>query len=360
MPIKHRLKLKAGELVEVRTKEEIFSTLDANGCLEEMPFMPEMLRYCGKQLRVYKRAHKSCDTINFTGGLRLSNAVHLDGNRCDGGAHGGCQAECLIFWKEAWLKRVKKGTSAATSPTPSAPSVCTEETVHARSFAPTNDPQGEPTYSCQATQLLKATQPLPWWDVRQYVEDYTSRNFSFWWMTKVSFYAFYNILAFIPFFGRWTRKLYNWVQRKRGKPRHPRTPGLIPAGAPTPAADLKLQPGEMVRVKDFEEIRQTIDTNYRNRGLKWDAEMVPYCGGTYRVHKRVKSIINEGTGKMMHFGKESIILENVICQARHAESRYFCPRAVYPYWREIWLERASEAKSGTTGDTAPKTGSSPK
>jgi len=30
-------------LVEVRSKEEILVTLDANGRLEEMPFMPEML-----------------------------------------------------------------------------------------------------------------------------------------------------------------------------------------------------------------------------------------------------------------------------------------------------------------------------
>ena len=30
----------------------------------------------------------------------------------------------------------------------------------------------------------------------------------------------------------------------------------------------------------------------------WDAEMVPYCGGTYRVLKRVSRIIDEKTGLM--------------------------------------------------------------
>ena len=92
-------------MIEVRSKEEILSTLDRNGCLDGMPFMPEMFKCCGKRLRVYKRAHKTCDTINNSGGRKVKNAVHLEQVRCDGEAHGGCQAECLIFWKEAWLKR---------------------------------------------------------------------------------------------------------------------------------------------------------------------------------------------------------------------------------------------------------------
>ena len=30
-----------------------------------------------------------------------------------------------------------------------------------------------------------------------------------------------------------------------------------------------------------------------------------------------------------------------ICEARYAKCRRFCPRGIYPYWREIWLERVS-------------------
>src|SRR5579863_1131983 len=100
------LRLRTGEWVEVRSREEILSTLDGRGRLEDMPFMPEMFQYCGSRFRVFKRAHKTCDTVNRTGGRRVRSAVHLDGVRCDGGGHGGCQAACLIFWKEAWLKRV--------------------------------------------------------------------------------------------------------------------------------------------------------------------------------------------------------------------------------------------------------------
>ena len=53
--------LKAGEWVQVRSKEEILATLDANGRLDEMPFMPEMLKYCGARMMVGKRSHKTCD-----------------------------------------------------------------------------------------------------------------------------------------------------------------------------------------------------------------------------------------------------------------------------------------------------------
>ena len=116
--IPKRLELKAGELVEVRSREEILSTLDKTGCLDGMPFMPEMFAFCGKRLPVYKRAHKTCDTITYSGSQRIANAVHLEGIRCNGQAHGGCQAECLIFWKEAWMKRTGGVPVAGRSASP--------------------------------------------------------------------------------------------------------------------------------------------------------------------------------------------------------------------------------------------------
>jgi len=57
-----KLKLKAGEWVRVLSKEEILATLDKNGRYEELPFMPQMLQYCGQKLRVARRAHKLCGT----------------------------------------------------------------------------------------------------------------------------------------------------------------------------------------------------------------------------------------------------------------------------------------------------------
>src|SRR4051812_3839773 len=101
----HKLGLRAGEWVEVRSADEILGTLDAQQSLEGLPFMPEMLQYCGRKFRVYKTAHKTCDTVKEYAIRRMNNAVHLDGLRCDGEGHAGCQAGCLLYWKEAWLKR---------------------------------------------------------------------------------------------------------------------------------------------------------------------------------------------------------------------------------------------------------------
>jgi hypothetical protein len=84
--------------------------------------------------------------------------------------------------------------------------------------------------------------------------------------------------------------------------------------------------------------------------MSWDAEMVPYCGGTYRVLKRVSQIVDERTGKMQTMKNPCIILDNVVCQARFSGCRMFCPRSTYPYWREIWLERVSPERSSVIAD----------
>jgi len=100
-----RLGLRAGDWVVVRSREEILATLDDSARLDGLPFQAEMLALCGRRLRVAKVAHKTCDTINKTGGRRMLDAVHLEGARCDGSAHGECMADCMFFWKEAWLRR---------------------------------------------------------------------------------------------------------------------------------------------------------------------------------------------------------------------------------------------------------------
>src|SRR5256885_17113792 len=109
--------LHAGDLVEVRSAEEILATLDDKGELDSLPFMPEMLRFCGQRMTVHKVAHKLCDTITGGGLRKMENAVHLTGARCDGSSHGGCQTACSTYWKEAWLKRVS-ASDPAVEPAP--------------------------------------------------------------------------------------------------------------------------------------------------------------------------------------------------------------------------------------------------
>jgi hypothetical protein len=108
----------------------------------------------------------------------------------------------------------------------------------------------------------------------------------------------------------------------------------------TPTNELNLQPGETVRVKPYSEIVETLSKSQRNRGMWFDDEMLPYCGETHRVLSRVEKIVDEKTGKMLPMKTPGIILEDVICRAACSHGRLFCPRQLYPFWREIWLERA--------------------
>jgi hypothetical protein len=364
-----RQKLKAGDWVEVRTKNEILATLDDKGELEEMPFMPEMFRFCGQRFQVYKRAHKTCDTVFPVRGRYVHQAVHLN-TRCDGSAHGGCQAGCLIFWKEAWLKPVdgKLGGSAPASSTDRgaiAATRCTESRV-IEATQRLDAETGMPVYRCQATQLPYFTSDLHWWDVRQYIEDYRSGNIGLRRMIAGLVYSlYYNVSEAGIGIGAPMRWLYDKVAPLWTKTRFPRHTGPIPLGSQTPTGTLHLQPGELVRVKSHEEILATLNEESRNRGLRWDAEMVPYCGGTYRVLKRVTKIINERTGNIQEIKNPCVILESVFCQSRYSACRMFCPRSIYSYWREIWLERveerapvienlASVSGSGTTAILAEK------
>jgi hypothetical protein len=329
--------LKAGDWVEIRSKEEILATLDGNGRLDELPFMPQMFNYCGKRFKVFKRAHKTCDTVNWTGGRRLDNAVHLE-LRCDGSAHGGCQAGCLLYWKEAWLKGPGVAVAAPEA------NGCTEAAVSAATRAPASQAGEEPRYACQATQVPAFTKLLPWWDVRQYVEDYTSGN--------LSLRRLFNGFVYLAYYhgaqtwrnrlGRPSRWLYDRFQSLWGGVPYPRTRGLIAAGQPTPSCSLDLQPGELVRVKSHKEILATIDKNFFNRGLAFDAELVPNCGKVFRVQARVSKFIDEKTGKMKTLKTPAVILQGVWCESRYSNCKMFCPRAIYSWWREIWLERIPE------------------
>src|SRR5690349_2363823 len=176
-------RFKISDLVQVRSKEEILATLDGNGCLNGMPFMPEMLQFCGQQFRVYKSAHKTCDYSGPEIRSRwVDQTVHLE-TRCDGSAHDGCQAGCLLYWKDEWLKPVDESSKlyqilpigGPTGDSGKPRTGCSEEDLWAHTKV--SDPHaGSPTYFCQTTEIPQATRDLNWWDLRQYLMDYRTGN----------------------------------------------------------------------------------------------------------------------------------------------------------------------------------------
>jgi hypothetical protein len=336
-PSSGNTRLRPGDVVEVRSAEEILATLDETGSLDGMPFMPEMLRFCGQTLSVYRRADKTCDTIYSSGLRRLQDTVFLADLRCDGSAHGGCQAGCLLYWNERWLSqptgeaavaRPSAGDAEVGASAGEARDVAAERPPgHAAPgeddlYRLTQGPSEEGTperFVCQATELLAASSPLPWWEPTQYVRDVRSGNAT---PRQV------------------VTSLYRWllvrIQARVNGSGIPFVKGRL---TKTPRQVLDLQPGERVRIKSRDEIEATLDVNNRNRGLRVDPDQLLFCGGEFRVLRRVNRIIDERTGRMIQIPGDCIVLDGTTCTGTYNRC---CPRSDNPYWREIWLARVDD------------------
>jgi hypothetical protein len=311
--------LRRGDLVEVRGAGEILATLDGQGTLGAMPFMPEMIPYLGRRFTVSARADKICDTIGTTlQSRRMTDTVLLDDLRCDGGAHGGCQADCRIYWNEAWLKRID------TLDAPAAAQDAGEVTALRARIEPSVRASGvgegdDVRWKCQVTQANEASAPLSNTDPRPYFNEFRSGN--------VGILTFIRVMARAAYMQPLHRfKLLPWPKGPHKK-------------SPPRPAPLNLQPGEWVRVKSREEILATLTTKGNNLGLHFDIEMVSFCGQVVQVRGRVNHIIEEHTGRMLRFANDCIKLEGAVCSGERSTGRFFCPRKIYPYWRETWLER---------------------
>ena len=318
------LELHRGDLVEVKSPGEILATLDAQGRYEgRLPFMPEMIPFCGRRFAVRARADKVCDTVNYSGSRRLFDGVMLADVRCDGSGHDGCQAACRIFWKTAWLRRVSPDTPAPPPFPPEDAELLRQRTQpHTRSVTEA-DGKRRDTYICQNTELPNYTELLSIWNPGPYINEYTSGN--------VTFGHFLTVTM---------RAAITEPMRKMGLVPEIHLPGTASKDERFPALDL--QPGEWVRVKSKEEIARTLTPDGRSFGMWFDKEMFPYCGKTYRVRQRISRFIHERNGKMLTPKMASVTLEGVVCSGDNAVCRWFCPREIYPYWREFWLERVAE------------------
>lgn len=331
-----------GDRVRVRTEAEILATLDAEGKLDGLPFMPEMLRFSGKPAIVYRRAERTCDTVEFQAQRRMRHAVHLVGLRCDGSAHGGCDAGCLLFWKEAWLERDPTPPTGPSRESPAPDTVPAEpmppgSTITERDLVAVARLRGDASsdterYMCQATEVVRASTPVQWWEPTQYVRDVTSGNAS--------------ALAVAAGLAKW---LFVVVQKRfvNGSS----VPFVKGRLRKTPRQTLDLRPGELVRVKSRREIERTLDRNNRNRGLSFDSEALRYCGKEFRVLRRVRRIIDERSGHPIELASDCIILDTVACTS---EYHRLCPRSVYLYWREIWLERVVGEAEPTVPASEPE------
>ena len=307
-------KLRAGDLVEVRTPAEILKTLDDAGTLDLLPFMPEMIEHCGHRFRVAKRVVKICTSGTKAGstlrGFRTDDVVLLEGLRCSGAAHDGCQKLCTIFWREAWLRRVDEGNVLPTSVQPA-----DTEQLHAR----LKTRNGSNLYFCQASELSRATKAL------SKRERYTL------WFTEIRCgnCTPLEMIRRMGIFLFWKIRRMLLGPYARGKSKA------------TPAASLNLQAGEWVQVKAMDSIAETLDQTASNRGLWFSPNMRLLCGQKRRVQRRIDKLIVDGTGEMRNL-RNTVFLEGSHCGCAHIAFGG-CSRCEFVYWREIWLQRSCTA-----------------
>lgn len=312
--------LRPGDRVMLRPPAEILATLDADATLAGLPFMPEMLAQFGRVLVVAKRAGKICDTICPIASRRMHDAVYLEDLRCDGTAHGGCEAECRLYWKESWLVRAADG--AVPAPDAAALAALADH-VAAHTQIPARAPGAAPCYRCQATEARRATEPMGTWSPGQYVREITSGN-----VTTAHFLRVAGQAAITAVETKLRRRLHR--------------PALAIGGPRAATTPLGLVAGDWVEVKSAEEIARTLDRRSMHRGLLFAAaEMTPACGKRFQVRRRVDRIIDERSGRMLRMTNDCIVLEGFVCTGDRSHRRWFCGREIYPYWREAWLRRAT-------------------
>jgi hypothetical protein len=326
--------LRPGDVVEVRSAAEILATLDRDAAVDSMPFMPEMARHAGRRYTVSRRVDKICDTVGTSQNWsrRMEATVYLEDLRCDGSGHGGCQAGCKIYWKEAWLRRVDDQPGANNESTDVA--VELERIAQAGTRA-MRELQGQrpEVWRCQATEALKASTRMKTSHLPQYWRELTNGN--------------YGLLRYIGLLARgFVMEIASRVGLLQPVP-------LRGSGYKSTALEpLNLRPGDLVQVRPPAEIASTLDEGGLDRGLSFDREMLPYCGRTFRIRDRVQRIIDDKTGRMLKIPKDCLILEGVVCSGERTPGNWFCPRQIYPFWREAWLRRVEESGSTESRDSA--------
>jgi len=301
--------LRPGDVVEVKSPAEILQTLDADGTLGGLPFMPEMIEFCGKRFPVSKRVVKTCYYGLGTGMRKFAaeDVVILEGVRCAGDAHDGCQKACTIFWRETWLRRAE-----GTAPQPSGDEDARQK-LQAR-LKTTVDPT---TYFCQASEILNSTEPLSRFErFGKCVSEVRVGNCGVFEMIgRISVWLFWRIRRVL--FGAYAR----------GNKTN------------TPEETLNLQCGEQVIVKPVATISETLNESAHNRGLYFTPAMRHLCGEKHRVDRRLEKIIVDGTGKMRKM-RNTVFLDGSLCGCS-CVAFGGCPRGEFAYWREIWLRRSN-------------------
>lgn len=96
-----------GDLVRVRSRAEIESTLDEWNKLKGCAFMKEMREFCGTEQRVFKKVNRFMDERDYL--IKKTDGIYLlEGVFCNGVKDiGSCDRSCFFFWRREWLQKIE-------------------------------------------------------------------------------------------------------------------------------------------------------------------------------------------------------------------------------------------------------------
>ncbi len=297
-----------GDVVRIRPLQEILATLDAQASLDGMPFQPEMMKFCGREARVFRCLDKIYDYGRTKNMRRLDGCVLLSDLRCDGSAHDGCEATCYLIWKTEWLQQ---SGAARTQVAPAA----TVDVAHVADTVAMST-RHDQTLRCQFTELHGCT--------TEYRSMSPSRDLIPLLCGNYSGKAW--LIAMLT-------RIFNSVQSWRSGIRFPPLP---PLGEHLAKDSTALTVGERVVVLPLEQIARTLNSQGKNKGLWFDVEMIKHCGREYRVAARVQRIIDDANGQMRLMKTPCITLDTVDSTG---EGLHFNAQHDPIFWRESWLRR---------------------
>jgi hypothetical protein len=310
--------LVVGDLVEIRSWAEIRATLDEQGRLEQLPFMPEMLAMCGQRALVFRCVHRLFDYRKTRHMRHMDGGVLLVGTVCNGSNHGGCEAACHTIWKSAWLRRVEQSDAVAGAP---------GDTAGAPASSDRSDPLKDtavlqfgtqaPQYACQLTQLHDASRPIGNWSAINFLRPSIAGN-----------------VAPAAFAVGWLTPLFNELQHLRHGVGFPEFDVTTLDGGRR--EEIRLEPGDQVVVRPSGEIRATLNDQFIHRGLGFEEDMLKHCGRRYCVQTEIRKLIDIVTGEMRTMKTPAYVLRDVHFSG---ERQQFNAQYEPLFWRGVWLRR---------------------
>ncbi len=108
-PVAETSRLKPGDWVRVRSREEIQATLNSWKELKGCAFLDEMWQYCDTTQQVLQSMERFLDERDYKV-KKCKGIILLKGVLCQGTpVFGRCDRCCHFFWREEWLEIIHTG-----------------------------------------------------------------------------------------------------------------------------------------------------------------------------------------------------------------------------------------------------------